>query len=496
MIRSFHEKISNIFEKYNLIILIAIVFAYVRTRLNYLGEICYYLHADELRDAFDAVSLAHSGTDGLLAAPSLYVWLSALIIKIKGGLFSLKLFRLLSVAGGAFGMIFMYLTVSEITKKKRYAFISSILVLTLPVFFISERTGMGEYLFLDIVPAAFYFLLKGSDTSNRLFCVISGLLWGLSMMTGGISWLVPLFLIPVLIYLFLIKKITLRDLAFVSVPFVIMALVSAVTGPKNTDMGFSYIPFNIMNIKALLWDNAHPYDITSAFGTIYVLSIPAAVIGAILSVQKAAASLKERAFDVHTVLWFFIIVSLLGGLMTKDSDIRTCNGIFFALTILICEGLVWICEEVRAAYYIEIAVYIICFVFFTRYYFENFNSEVNNSVDHEQGIVVDKSVGEAIKSSLKELPDKKISVITDDFEGRNLMIALYGNASPSEYMSFKDDESFSFGNIRVSSGEEPDMSGDTVYIVNQAEHQDVIDTLTSMGWGNIYLKEYTICFIQ
>ena len=119
---------------------------------------------------------------------------------------------------------------------------------------------------------------------------------------------------------------------------------------------------------------------------------------------------------------------------------------------------------------------------------------MNNSADHEAGIVVDKSVGEAVKVSLKELPGKDISIITDNFEGRNMMIALFGGASPDEYSTFSDSDSFSFGNIRVNTGSEYDTGGNTVYIINQAEHQDIIDSLTNQGFGNLYLKEYTICY--
>ena len=76
------------------------------------------------------------------------------------------------------------------------------------------------------------------------------------------------------------------------------------------------------------------------------------------------------------------------------------------------------------------------------------------------------------------------------------MIALFGDVSYDEYSRFKDDDSFTSGKIRVNADNEFDTSGNSVYIINQAEHQDIIDNLTAQGWGNLYLKEYTVCFMH
>ena len=75
--------------------------------------------------------------------------------------------------------------------------------------------------------------------------------------------------------------------------------------------------------------------------------------------------------------------------MTENADTRTVNGIFFAISILICEGLIWLCENLRGAFIIEIAVYLICFSAFWNYYKISFNSEVYNSTDFENGTVID-----------------------------------------------------------------------------------------------------------
>ena len=440
------KKAEEIFEKYNILFLLPVVAIYLYSRWQYLGEICYYMHIDELKAAYDSMSLAKYGNT---SQHSLYIVAAALLMKLKGGVFSLKLFRLINVAGGLFGLIFSYLTVIEMTGKKKNAFVEAMLYATLPVFFISQRAGLGEYLFLEIIPAAYWLLLVAFRTKKKFCYALSTL---------------------------------------------IFAVITLFSGVLDQSFGFANIPANIRNILALVWDDGHPFNISQTFGTIYIFSLIPLAAGVIVTLIRLVTAVKTRSYDSSIILWIYTVSCVIFGLLCANADTRACNGLFFAVSLLICEGLIYISDNLKGALIIEIAVYLICFKFFTYYYYENFNSEVNNSADHEAGIVVDKSVGEAVKVSLKELPGKDISIITDNFEGRNMMIALFGGASPDEYSTFSDSDSFSFGNIRVNTGSEYDTGGNTVYIINQAEHQDIIDSLTNQGFGNLYLKEYTICY--
>ncbi len=447
------EKAKGFFEKFNLIFLAALAGIYVYSRNKYLGEISYYMHIDELRAAFESMSIAR-GEAGLFSAGSLYVLIGAIVMKLKGGLFSLKLFRLLATAAGLVGMVFSYLTVYEMKKSKSYAFLEALLVVTLPVFFTFQRTGISDHVILYIIPVSFYFLIKGLASEKK------------------------------------------RRAVYIAVAAAVFALILFYSGGRDCAAGFSNVWENIKNFRGLFWDDGHPYNISSAFGTIYVFSLPILAIGIIVSFARLIDTIKKKSFDSNTVLWIYTVAGLIIILFIKDADVRTAGPLFFAITLFITEGLIYICDRIPGALVIETAVYIICFFVFTGYYYENFNSEVNNSADHEAGIVVDKSVGEAIKASMKELPDRDMVVVTDNFANRNLMIALYGNTSASETASFGESDEISFGRIRVTGAMDEEPRPDAVYIVNQYEHQDVIDTLTNMGWGNIYLKEYTICFMH
>lgn len=491
------SKIESFFEKYNYVFCAVLAVLYVHSRYKYLGEISYYMHIDELKSAYESYCLAHFGTEAFGGGINLPVILSAVLMKLKGGLFSLKLFRLLSVAGGLFGMLFSYLVVLQSTGKKKYAFLEALLVTVLPVFFIAQRTGVGEWYSLYMIPAAYYFLLRGCAIRSICSYAAAGIMFALILFTGNTAVFSTLvFLVIVTVYLMLLRQMKTKEVAALVVPPIIGVAVIAFTGGFAPRIGISNIWYNVTNIRSLLWNDMHPFNISPIFGSVYVFSVPVIAVGAVVSARRMIGSIKNRIYDHSVILWLFIVAELICDLMTPDADIQTSAPLFFAVSLLITEGLIYIAQNLKVAYVIVLAAYLLSFWAFTHYYYENFNSEVNNSVDHEQGMVVDKSIGEAIKTTMKMLPDSNISVISDDFEHRNLMIALFAGATPAEYESFKDEDSFSFGKVSVNSGEDVDTGGNTVYIVNQAEHQDIIDNLTAMGWGNLYLKEYTVCFMH
>ena len=484
-------------KKYNFIFLLPVIAIYFYTRWEYLGEISYYMHIDELKAAYDSVVLARYGIAGFDKLPFLYTILCTPMMMIKGGLFSLKLFRLLSVIGGLFCILFSYLTVREMTGENKYAVLEAVLITTLPIFFISGRTGMSDYLLVEIAPAAFYFMMAGIRRSKRGFLVLSGIIWGLCLYTTAYAYLfVLLFLCSVIVYLLVIKKIDLKGVARICVPFAVLAIIFMILGQKTGSFAISNISENIKNIKAMFWDDGHPYNISSSFGTMYSFSVPILIVGVVSSLMKVVTAFRQKRYDTSVIIWLFLVTAFVGNLLVSDIDVQKGNIIFFPITLVLTEGLTVIAENLKGALAIEIAVYLVCFWFFTGYYYENFNSEVNNSPDHEMGIVVDKSVGEAIKASVKLMPNRNVNVVTENFINRNLMIALYGGASHEEYEDFKDKETFEFGKIRILDQMDEYADDNSVYIINEAEYRDAIESLSEQGWSYIYLKEYTVLFRQ
>ncbi len=503
------KKAGEIFEKYNLIFLLPVIAVYLFTRLFYAGEIPYYLHIDELQEAYEALCVAHFGTDSTGAAPGIFfggsgaghsallIYAGALMLKLKSGFFSLKLFRLIPVAAGLFGLIFSYLFVWQRTGKKKDGFIAAVLMAALPVFFVSQRNFVEDFLFPAILPGAFFFLSWGVRKTKKAAFLLSGLMFSVILFSCRMAIvIVPVFVILSVVYLFLIKKIRVADAVLLCAPVLISMAVLLLFSKAGTGINaaFANVTYNIKHLKRMFWDDRHDFNVISSFGTLYVFSVPVIIMGAVVSLGKLFSSLKKREFEEAGLIWIYAVSGTICCIFVEKADIGISCSLFFAAAVLIAEGISYIGDNLKGAFPVILLVYIIGLGILSHYYFVNYNSQLNHSKDHEKGIIVDKSVGEAVKTALKDYPDRGITVYTGDFEGRNLLIALYGSASPAQYAEFKDSSSFTFGNITVNPTDETEADESRIYIIDQYEHPELIEGFTSLGWGMMYLKEYTLFY--
>ncbi len=504
------KKAADFFEKYNLFFLIPVAAAFGFTRLFYLGEISYYIHMSELQAAYEAFCVAHFGTGSSVDAPSVFfgglgeghsallIFLGAILMKLKSGYFSLKLFRLISVAAGLFGLFFSYLFAWEWTGRKKSGFIAAALITTLPVYFMSQRHSVEDYLLLAILPAAFYFLLAGIKRSKLWLFLLSGIFFAASLFSCRMAVLmVPVFLVPAILYLLFEKKLRVSSALALCIPVIagIVLLFAFSSGSIIKTDPKSFVS-NIRRFKAMFWDDGHDFNVIGDFGTMYVFSIPILVTGIVISFKKVISSFKSREFDADVMLWLFLLSGTVCCMFVPKADTRIASPLFFAVTMLLVEGTEYISENLKGTFPVIMLILFFSLGLLSHYYFVNYNSQLNHSKDHEKGVIVDKSAGEAVKAALKMFPGRGVTVYTGDaFEGRNLLIALYGGASPADYASFSDSEDFSFNDIEVNPAEDG-FSYDRVYVIDQAAHPDMIELFASAGWGMTALKEYTLFYLN
>ncbi|MBO4375490.1 MAG: glycosyltransferase family 39 protein [Lachnospiraceae bacterium] len=503
------KKASDFFEKYNLIFMIPVIAAYGFTRLFYLGEISYYIHMRELEAAYEAFSLARFGTDSTLSGVStffgglgdghsaLLILLSAALFKVKAGYFSLKLFRLIAVAGGLFGMIFSYLFVWEWTGRKKNAFTAAVLVTTLPIYFLSQRDSVEEFLVLSILPAAFYFLAAGIKRSKAWLFLLSGIVFALALFSCSSAVLiVPVFLAVSVMYMIFVKKLSIPRAAFLIIPVIAGLVIMALFSGLHVNADFGKIVSNIRRIRVMFWDDHHDFSVIPDFGTMYVFSIPILITGVVVSFKKVLVSFRERTFDMSVIIWLFLVTGFICCLTIPKADIAACSALFFAITMLLAQGTVYIADNLKGTFPVIMLILFFSLGVLAHYYFVNYNSELNHSKDHEKEIIVDKSAGEAVKAALKMFPGRGVTVFAgEDHEGRNLQIALYAGASPADYLSFRDSDNFSFGDIEVNPTD-GDFDYGRVYVIDQAAHPDMIEMFSSVGWGMTALKEYTLFYMN
>jgi len=498
---------AEFLKKYNPVFLIPLAGIYFFTRLFLITEIPYYLHMDELQEAYEALCLAVFNTDSTGASSPLFfnglgnghsaflIYLGALALKLKSGGFSLKLFRLIPVAGGFFGLVFTFLFDRLFTGRSKAALTGVLIYVTLPLYFISQRNYSEDFLPLSILPAAMFFLLYGIKRSKIWAYFVSGLVFSLTLFAGRNTLLfIPVFVLLSLIYLFITKTIKPGQAAALCLPVLISLILLVFSSGSRDYIGFSYVITNIRRIRRLFWYDGHDFYGIRVFGAMGFFSVPLLLTGAFISLKRAFDHIKKREFDREGLIWIFII-SGFTSLFYENAGLNVSSPLFFALTVLMTEGLIFIGDNLKGAFPVFAAVYILGLSLLCQYYFVNYNSLLNHSTDHSKGILVDKSCGEALKAAMKMYPDRKVTVFSGDFEGRDLLIALYGGASPYEYRAFCNKETSSFGNVSVNPEGDFDLSGATVFVIDQAAYPDLINEFSSQGWGTMYLKEYSVFYI-
>ena len=98
----------------------------------------------------------------------------------------------------------------------------------------------------------------------------------------------------------------------------------------------------------------------------------------------------------------------------------------------------------------------------------------------EEYIVEDIQAGLAIQEAKKYCEDKPLQMMINDAHGRYLQICLFAGTSPYDY----NEDGYSENGYDISIPEKLDMSGNTVYLIEDDLHH-VTDYMVSEGFTSI-----------
>jgi len=185
------------------------------------GKIPIGMNVDEAGTAYDAFCIANYGVDRFLynnpvytinyggGQSVLYTYLAAALIKILG--FSLETIRLPSLILSLISIVVLYLIIKEFENKK-LAIIATFLIVIVPWHFMQSRWGLDCNLMSAMILLSTYTLLK---SKNKIGYILSGLLFGITLYTYALSYvIVPILLICLIIYFLYIKNIKKVDILF------------------------------------------------------------------------------------------------------------------------------------------------------------------------------------------------------------------------------------------------------------------------------------------
>lgn len=383
-----------------------------------LTEVPYGLNVDEASGAYDALNIARYGVDRYLKSypvyftnygdgqNALYIYSTAVLIKIFG--ISKTVIRatiaIAAIVAAGFGWKYM----STQWKERHGNAIWLLLYAILPVFTMTQRFGLESHLMLPMSMLCLYLTAKAADTGKWKYYLISGVVLGITLYTYALSYIVvPVFLIFLLIYTVLLKKVEWKKILVLAIILAVFAapliLVQIINYFDLPEMKLGPITFTkllgyrvdevegasiLQNLKSMFintfcFDDL-TYNTSRSYGTMFYVSIPFILIGFGKSVYEGIISVKEKTFSyaVPMVFWFvaeWIMGSLLSGNSVPNSTRMV--GVFMPMLYFLVRGLYWIWdilakEAVKKCFAIIAGIcYSALFLHFAVYYFTDYNEE-------------------------------------------------------------------------------------------------------------------------
>lgn len=395
------------------------------------------INVDEAGTAYDAYCIANYGVDRFLfhnpvytinyggGQSVLYTYMVAGFIKLFG--FSLFAVRLPALVLSSISMIVLYFMVKEFSDKK-LAIITTFLIAIAPWHFMQSRWGLDCNLMSSMIIISTYILLK---SKNKLMYVLSGVLFGITLYSYALSYIiVPILLLAIFVYLLVLKKVKIVDiicfaipLTIVSIPLILNLFVNKgwiepisngfFSTPKlweyrGAEISITNILKNIWPIlKSIFGYDINDYNAFPQFGTLYYISIPFFVIGIVESVKKGIKYVKNKEFNLDVIFIIIFISVFICMLLIDGISISKLNGIYIPMIYFIAVGLYRLSKEDKYIFIGSIVLYIVMFLIFQYYYFSVYGKENKNASFNETTI----GVVQYIESNEK-FDGKKISIRT------------------------------------------------------------------------------------
>ena len=478
ILKSLYEKVEIIVKnKYKLIIFFLFILT-LFTSIYKLGKVPYGIHIDEAGMAYDAISIANYHVDRYLnhfpiylinyggGQSAMYAYLTAILIKLFG--YSIIIARLPAVL---FRLV-MFVSILLIMKKQSK--LKSIIFLFLfsicPYFIMQSRWGLDCNLLVGFLTISVAVLINSIDKKSKMLFFISGILFGLSLYTYALSYMIiPTLLILTLLYLLAIKKIKISQLILFSIPLAIIAVPLILMILVNNEIieeikGFITIPKlpgyrgseicldNILNSSYIItnlfsYDNPFPfgtsliYNSHPYFGTIYYMAIPFFVVGFLQCLKDFKKSVRYKEFDINIIFVFWFFSVLICQLLIKLPNINRANAIFIPILYFITIGIVYVAKNLKSIILPIVLLFIINFTLFFNFYYYHYDTSIDNlwlfATDYLDAV-----------NYAKGLNKKDIYIQNDICASEYMYILLENEISPYDYKT--DDITVNYGNSELT----------------------------------------------
>lgn len=447
------------------------------------GEIPTYLGCDEAGMAYDAYCLSEYGTDRYMNQYPLYLtnfgqgqsslcaYLALIFIKILGP--NVIAYRMPMLLVYIVSVIASYLMVSKF-KNKKFALLFTFLIITCPWNIFNTRMALDCNLYLGMFMIALYFMTRAEKTYQFF---IAGIFVGLNLYTYCLAWItMPIFLAVWIVYMLYIKRTNWKQIIVMGIPIAILALpliyflLLNYGIVKQTDIGIFSLPvldtFRAEQISPLNIFKTGLESLKVIFmseGTIYLLYVPLFIIGFILSFKNVVQSIKEKKFDLTTVMVIAFVTLLIGLLFTRIPTANKANVLYFLILYFVAVAIIKICENSYLSKIIMLITICGLFINFTWNYFKV--DGVSGDNWYEDRYLY--SLTEEIEANEKYANMEKYII---SYKAAPYIYVMLGTRmSPQEYMETQ--EIVDYGNNRT----EIAKIGDYNFIYKSNEFDEVVN---------------------
>ncbi|MCR4588453.1 MAG: glycosyltransferase family 39 protein [Lachnospiraceae bacterium] len=465
-------------------------------RLYRLGDVPFGINQDEAMSVLNARALLETGKDlvGNSFPAEFVAWgnggqsvllgysMLPLIALLGDGL---AVIRIVPVFYSMLGLAAFYILTKKLLSARTALGITCLAAFS-PWHFMQSRWAldcnlMGHLWILGI-------LLLFLALEDRRWYYGAAVVFGLSMYSYGISfYTIPIFLVAGILLLFIRKQISWKQMVGCIAIYLLVSLPIDLTMLINTfrleTLSFAGITMPLLpeqvrsqdillfafsreqlrdNVQALLrlllgqydyfWFNSNLF-----FGTIYLCSLPFALIGFIKTAFETHCGKEKTSQSRWTLVWIYVLVSLFSGIITKQVNVNRMNFLYYGLLLLTGIGINTVFGEHKqwkTAVYGLYAVNILAFLFM---YFTLWADTSSFFGDYEMAMT---AAGETGKEHCAV-------VVEYDSPDMTKILTLYQQHVPiREYLDGTFDQQFVFyGDIEELDTTREDMS----YVVRLAD---------------------------
>lgn len=472
------------------------------------------LNIDEASSTYEAFSILNYGVDRngnsfpvFLEAwgsgqNALYTYIMIPFIKLFG--VNIVSTRLPMVLISCISLFVWYKLLIKI-KNKKFALIGLAFFVICPWHIMKSRWGLESNIFPDITLYAIWFIIKFLETKKDMYFYTATLIFGITAYAYGTSYFfLPLFLIPLLIYLRCKKEIStlkifigLAIVGLVSLPIILYVVINTFnlpeiklgpfTVPKLTinryeeQTGlfsgniitnllknfFGQIGILLTQDDGLIWNNI------PGFGITYIISLPFLIIGIIYGFYvKSKYSSIFKIWFMSSFLLFFVL---------NDVNINRINIFIIPMIYFTIEGIYCVVENSKPALVLITTTYILLFIGF----------EIKYISLKDNGRVFVDNIQEVIEY-VDSLDVQKI-YFEYDFKEPYIYVLYYTKYNPNEFNKTREyfniqnigsfDNTKTFGKYNFYIPKKLEDTENVAYVINK-------NKLNNLDYSNFKIKEF------